>query len=102
MSLFLSQTNYERLRGVLSERTQRTVFWTGAGLSTPADIPDWRGLRGALSSELEKSAKTRPTNERVQLTRQLDEIGRESSSWVEAIPEPSPLYFVEKVHVATE
>src|SRR5688500_5043212 len=43
-----SQDSYRALRDVVTERTNPIVPVVGAGLSRPAGLPDWKGLRDLL------------------------------------------------------
>ncbi len=47
-----SQSSFKRLRSIIAERTNRLVIWIGAGLSIPAGMPSWHGLRDKLCSIL--------------------------------------------------
>jgi serine/threonine protein kinase len=47
------QPAYQALRSIVSERTQPLLAWTGAGLSVPAGLPTWLGLRERLADVLD-------------------------------------------------
>ncbi|QYF86574.1 SIR2 family protein [Brevundimonas sp. PAMC22021] len=48
MAFNTQQPAFLRLRDIHSERRKPIVFWTGAGLSMPAKLPSWPGLRDEL------------------------------------------------------
>ena len=50
---YMNQPSFQRLQEIVSERTDRLVFWVGAGLSRPAGLPDWEELRRKLCAEAE-------------------------------------------------
>ena len=43
-----NQPAYQHLRKIYAEQTKQLVAWTGAGLSAPANMPSWVGLRTRL------------------------------------------------------
>lgn len=57
--------SYRRLCVLHAERRRPIVFWVGAGLSIPAGLPGWRGLRDILISRaLEIAATLEPAKGR--------------------------------------
>ena len=52
MAFDTAQSAYLDLRQILTEGTDPVIAWIGAGLSTPAGIPAWSGLRDSLVAEL--------------------------------------------------
>jgi serine/threonine protein kinase len=50
------QSAYQRLRKIYAERTRDIVLWVGSGLSQPAKLPGWQGLRSSLVAEGRKKA----------------------------------------------
>src|SRR4051794_30024825 len=53
-----AQSAYVDLRSRIAERTDSVVAWIGSGLSAPAGLPTWQGLRTALLTELDNKAGT--------------------------------------------
>ncbi len=46
------QPGFVRLRSIVAERTSQLVLWIGSGLSIPAGLPTWSGLRDSLCNAL--------------------------------------------------
>ncbi|WP_082564799.1 SIR2 family protein [Caulobacter sp. Root1472] len=57
------QPAYQRLREIHAERRKPIVFWTGAGLSMPAKLPSWPGLRDQLIDRAMEALVTLPEAE---------------------------------------
>ena len=57
MGFDTEQASYLDFRNILAERSDAVVAWIGAGLSIPAGLPSWRGLRQALVGTLEQLSK---------------------------------------------
>jgi eukaryotic-like serine/threonine-protein kinase len=78
----LEQDSYRSLRSIVSERTRRFVVWCGAGISRPAGLPDWVGLRIALSGALQRKALTLTPADRAAAEEITRTIALEPSPWV--------------------
>lgn len=77
----LKQPSYRRLRATLKERTRPVVLWCGAGLSMPAGLPNWDGLKRLLLNDLEEKALSFDEPERERLLRRAGEIDEEADAW---------------------
>ena len=82
MSFDFSQSSYESLRSIISERTERIIPWVGAGLSAFAGFPDWRMLRSILEDALFNKAKTLERNESTKLSNMGKIIQGLNDLWV--------------------
>lgn len=49
-----TQDNFVNLEGIFAEKTRQIMFWTGAGLSTPAKLPTWLEFRNLLCHRADK------------------------------------------------
>lgn len=76
------QDAYIRLREVVSERTHRLMIWCGAGLSVPAGLPDWSGLRSALSAALQRKTATLSDRNPAEVDALIRTIAAEQNPWV--------------------
>jgi len=77
-----SQDSYVAFRSIVAERTSPIVAWVGAGLSRPAGLPTWSGLRNTLVDSLERFANTRSVIEDQRRLRELaQEAKYESNLW---------------------
>ena len=54
----LEQPSFKELAALYAEGIGRLVFWGGAGLSMPAHLPDWLGLRDSLIRVARSKATT--------------------------------------------
>lgn len=63
MAFNKQQPAYQRLREIHAERRKPIVFWTGAGLSMPAKLPSWPGLRDQLIDRAFEAILTLPETE---------------------------------------
>jgi serine/threonine protein kinase len=77
-----TQDNYKSLRLIYAERTNQIVFWTGAGLSQPAGIPNWAGLRTALETAGEDKAAQLDPPEGAQLRKRISDSRQIRDPWV--------------------
>lgn len=77
-----TQLAYRDLRDIFAERTDRIVAWVGAGLSQPAGLPSWPGLRSQLVSELKSlSDQQNDPNERSELFFAATEAHNANNLW---------------------
>lgn len=60
MSFDTNQLAYKDFRETLKQNTRQVVVWAGAGMSAPAELPSWNGLRSYLVGEAEKKASLYP------------------------------------------
>ena len=58
MAFDSTQDAYKAFRSIATERTHRIIAWCGAGLSAPAELPSWDGLRATLQNALKAKAET--------------------------------------------
>lgn len=70
------QVAYKQLRSVIAEKTEEIIFWCGAGLSTKAELPNWKELKKEIIRLLELEARLPADKKKV-----LD-IKNQSNSWV--------------------
>jgi hypothetical protein len=56
VSFNTTQASYQALRSILVERTNPVVAWIGSGMSRPAGLPSWGGLRDTLVAECRAAA----------------------------------------------
>lgn len=82
MAFNKNQPAFIGLRNVVAERTHRIVVWCGAGLSVPAGLPTWGGLRGKLHASLEQKALTFDQAGRDSLLQAAARIKQEYNFWV--------------------
>jgi serine/threonine protein kinase len=76
------QQSYKDFRDIAREGTRSVIAWVGAGLSVPAGLPMWGGLRDRLCAALEnKAASLSPDDKRSALER-LDFARQEKNLWV--------------------
>jgi hypothetical protein len=77
-----TQKSYEALRAIVAERTHPLVAWVGAGLSTPAGIPDWSELRDHLARALDNKADSLAPREASRAQRVAQTSRTEDDLWV--------------------
>lgn len=82
MTFDYKQQAYIALRNIVSERTANVVAWVGSGLSVPAGLPTWSGLRKSLETALKNKADTFGEEDRKQLLVALESIIKEKNNWV--------------------
>jgi serine/threonine protein kinase len=80
--LDLEQPSYQRLRKIYAQNTRNIVAWVGSGLSQPAGLPTWLGLRNQLMDEGSRKARTLEPKDRDNLDRNLSAISKISDSWL--------------------
>lgn len=80
----LAQGSYRRLRVILAERIRPVALWCGAGLSKPANLPDWTELKSILVKDLEEKAYAllESDPERTRLMNRAASIDKETNTWV--------------------
>ena len=81
MPFNVSQPIYQRLRTIHAERRRPVVFWVGAGLSQPANLPSWPGLRDMLLARAIETAATLPEAEGRVKEQALEKITSKMSLW---------------------
>lgn len=82
MAFDFSQSAYRRLQESMVPDTNRFVVWCGAGLSAPAGIPAWAGLRKILEDALREKATHQNEKARDSIERQLPIISKKDDPWV--------------------
>ena len=58
MSFDTRQAAYCDFREIVTQHTNQTLVWGGAGLSAPAGLPSWPKLRGDLVALARNKART--------------------------------------------
>lgn len=76
-----NQPAFVALRDIISERTSPILIWSGAGLSCPAGLPNWSGLRHFLCDKLEAKIATFPTADRSKPTALLSAARDSTDLW---------------------
>ena len=77
-----SQEAYKELRNIIVERTGGIVFWTGSGLSVPAGLPTWAGLKKELLNALyQKVEHSDNLESKEQGQRAAHQIEQEQNNW---------------------
>jgi serine/threonine protein kinase len=77
-----TQPAYQALRSIVAERTQPLLAWTGAGLSAPADMPTWLGLRERLAAVLESNAASMTGSDAKRLAATSIQARSQKNPWV--------------------
>lgn len=72
-----AQPAYQRLRTAYAETRRPFVFWIGAGLSQPANLPSWTQLRSTLIAQ---ALETLTTLEKEEADRREDVLTRAGST----------------------
>ena len=75
------QPNYIQLRSIVAERTDRVVFWIGAGLSAWADLPLWPDLAERLTRAARLKAETLDSDGQQEVLGRLAEVDESSEPW---------------------
>ena len=52
------QSAHKALRDIVAERTKSIIVWIGSGLSVPAGLPTWKGLRDILCEAISDKARS--------------------------------------------
>lgn len=76
------QPAYVALRNIVAERTSSVVAWVGSGMSAPAGVPTWRGLRDVLLKELTGKAATMDEGAAAKLLQKRSAAEKGDSFWV--------------------
>jgi len=77
------QRSYRAFRAIVAERTNPLLAWVGSGLSTPAGLPTWAGLRAALLEALLDKAKGLDDREEQERLEAMARVVRlEKRNWV--------------------
>lgn len=76
-----TQPSFVRLRSIYAERTNRILFWCGAGLSKPV-APDWSELRQLLTEAADEKFATLEPGEAARNRKELEAIEEERDPWV--------------------
>lgn len=75
------QPSYQQLRKICSERRREVVFWVGAGLSVPAGMPSWTGLRNGLVEKANDHLTSLGEDEEKPLRNALRKALAEGNNW---------------------
>lgn len=82
LSRIENQASFSRFRTVYSERIKPIVVWGGAGLSTPAGLPTWSGLRDFLQHSYESSIPSFDDTEQQKRKSYLGYIRNTDDQWL--------------------
>lgn len=74
MGINLEHPDYIELRNRIRENPKDFVALVGSGLSIPAGIPDWLGLKFAIIDDAHKKITELPEEEQCDLRKQLEKI----------------------------
>lgn len=77
----LEQPSYKRFRAIYKERTRNVVIWVGSGLSKPAGLPDWEGLKNILLNEGYAKANSLNIGDRENYRNKIDAIKKIQDYW---------------------
>ncbi|MEM1212750.1 MAG: SIR2 family protein [Planctomycetota bacterium] len=76
-----NQPAYISLSKIIAEKTSPILFWVGAGLSTPAGLPNWNQLANQLQESARRKAPTLAPQEKTKLLAILNVAELESDLW---------------------
>ena len=76
------QEAYIEFRDIIRERTSAVVPWIGSGLSVPAGVPTWAGLRKALEKAAKDKITHLPADEAEPFRRIFAGIAAEANPWI--------------------
>lgn len=76
-----AQPSYIRFRDLYAERTASIVAWVGAGLSVPAGLPTWAGLRRKLEAEATMKARTLDGTEQERAMSRIEKLRAIRDPW---------------------
>lgn len=79
---FEKQPAFRRLRSIIAERTNRIVVWLGAGLSVPAGLPSWAGLKDNLCSALIDKVSDVGSGEAESVKKRAEQIRKTPDQWL--------------------
>jgi eukaryotic-like serine/threonine-protein kinase len=83
LSDMLRLSVYRELRETVAVRSRPIVAFVGAGLSAPAGLPSWLGLKAKLVEELrEKAARAASLNDAKKMGDEADAIASMGNYWV--------------------
>jgi serine/threonine protein kinase len=86
MAFDFSQPAYENFRSLAAERTSAIVAWVGSGLSAPAGLPTWPGLRRRLFDAAEKKVNSFDPDEDInqlqRFKRLMEHAESEPNHWI--------------------
>ena len=74
MSIDLQHPTVNKLRKTIREDPRNFIPLVGSGLSRPANIPNWAGLREILASDALKRKSDLPSNEQDAYVKQIERI----------------------------
>lgn len=77
-----NQDAYFRFRDKVVERTASVIAWVGAGLSLPAGLPLWKGLRDSLIEALDRKIATLDPKDAGSYSSKRQLIQTEQNYWV--------------------
>jgi len=77
-----AQPAYKSLCGIIAERTNRIMVWIGAGLSRPARLPSWSGLKDDLCRALTDKATAGDGEETIIANKYLKQIEKMNDYWL--------------------
>lgn len=99
--LFKTQ-NVQDLLDIWRGRGKPIVIWAGAGLSAPAKLPSWAGLRTQLEQDARNHAASLSGAESRQRISKLEAISKMSSNWkaFELLEELAPASFQGTIRAA--
>ncbi|MBI4725924.1 hypothetical protein HY768_01635 [candidate division TA06 bacterium] len=76
------QPAYKRFRDIYKERTRNVVVLVGSGLSKPAGLPDWKGLKDILIDQAYVKAKSFDIADQDAYTKKVKAISTIADYWV--------------------
>ena len=81
MAFDTNQQDYKDLRDILKQRTNQVIVWCGAGLSAPAGLPSWSGLRDSLIQNGRGKISHLEVNEAKRMAGLLDAAENTKNLW---------------------
>lgn len=81
MTSYQEQDSYLSLREIVSAKIKPVVAWIGSGLSVPANLPSWGGLKTELIETLRNKAASFGGDEQTSMLNKADQISREKNNW---------------------
>jgi eukaryotic-like serine/threonine-protein kinase len=82
MQFETNQDSYKALRAIVSERTTPLIAWVGSGLSAPAGLPTWPGLKASLVAAVQNKASSLLVGDAQKLQREAGAIEQTKDFWV--------------------
>lgn len=77
-----SQTQYDRFRSIVKERTHPFSVWVGAGVSAQAGLCTWGSLKNQLISALRSKAPGIEDDDREKLNGRITYLEQEEDGWI--------------------